>query len=70
MWKTKRWLLDSTIAKFITVSSLVLVLQAPNVRAGKDRLPNFSRGPTGTGIASVTLRLRIFAHLFYTFRDR
>uniref|UniRef100_A0A8C2Q5D0 Collagen, type XI, alpha 1a n=1 Tax=Cyprinus carpio TaxID=7962 RepID=A0A8C2Q5D0_CYPCA len=32
MWKTKRWLLDSTVFKFITVS-LVLVLQAPNVRA-------------------------------------
>uniref|UniRef100_A0A8C2A0Y3 Collagen, type XI, alpha 1a n=1 Tax=Cyprinus carpio TaxID=7962 RepID=A0A8C2A0Y3_CYPCA len=32
MWKTKRWLLDSTVFKFITVS-LFLVLQAPNVRA-------------------------------------
>ncbi|KAG1926007.1 collagen alpha-1(XI) chain-like [Pimephales promelas] len=34
MWKTKRWLLDSTVFKFITVS-LVLVLQAPNVRAAE-----------------------------------
>lgn len=31
-WKTKRWLMDSTITAFIT---LILALQATNVRAGK-----------------------------------
>lgn len=31
-WKTKRWLMDSTVTAFIT---LTLVLQATSVRAGK-----------------------------------
>lgn len=31
-WKTKRWLMDSTVTAFIT---LTLVLQATHVRAGK-----------------------------------
>lgn len=31
-WRTKRWLVDSTITTFIT---LILVLEATEVRAGK-----------------------------------
>lgn len=31
-WKTKRWLMDSPVTAFIT---LILVLQATSVRAGK-----------------------------------
>uniref|UniRef100_A0A8C1BH78 Collagen, type XI, alpha 1a n=1 Tax=Cyprinus carpio carpio TaxID=630221 RepID=A0A8C1BH78_CYPCA len=50
MWKTKRWLLDSTVFKFITVS-LVLVLQAPNVRAAEPvdvlKVLEFSTVPEG-----------------------
>lgn len=37
-WKTKRWLMDSTITAFIT---LILVLQASSVRAGKTIRMNF-----------------------------
>lgn len=37
-WKTKRWLMDSTITAFIT---LFLVLQASSVRAGKTIRMNF-----------------------------
>lgn len=36
-WKTKRWLMDSTITAFITI----LVLQASSVRAGKNIRMNF-----------------------------